>query len=581
MMFVIGKCPFVICRLTIMGLLVSSLLVGQVRAAIDAGSVLQQIDAERSEWRKPPERPDREAQDPERVPESGGVEVMVNEVVFEGNTNINTEVLQELFAPFLGKAYTFSGLKNLILMIGELYRSEGLWARGVLPDQTLEDGVLRILVVEGELGSLIIEKIDDDIRFSEERARDIILRGQTEGEVFKIGEFSKSMQNLDAVPGITAGAVLRAGKQEGETDLIVKMASTSLFSGNARIDNHGGRATSWDHGARFIGLLNSDSPFGFGEQFNFQTIQTDGVQLYSGGLTWLVDDSGSTATASYSKMYYEVGAPLESVGASGDSTVINFGYARSLYGGENFVMNGRLDFNNKEFFNEAGADLILSEKEVNSFSASLTSSWQDELFQQGFNAWALIYTAGDLDLGLTPSNLATDQAGPRTQGGYGKVMLSIGRQDLIGEKNTLGLNLLAQLSNNNLDSSEKISLGGPTAIRAYPGGEASGDHGATVQLQFQRQLSEKSNAAVFYDHGWIQLNHDAFDGFNSADPSQTNNYELNGYGVSYTWMSENALEFNVMLANRLRANPAPDAAGNDSDGTKKTPRLWLSLTQQF
>ena len=44
---------------------------------------------------------------------------------------------------------------------------------------------------------------------------------------------------------------------------------------------------------------------------------------------------------------------------------------------------------------------------------------------------------------------------------------------------------LAQFSNKNLDSSEQLSLGGITGVRAYPSGEASGDQGYKLTTELQ------------------------------------------------------------------------------------------------
>jgi len=35
------------------------------------------------------------------------------------------------------------------------------------------------------------------------------------------------------------------------------------------------------------------------------------------------------------------------------------------------------------------------------------------------------------------------------------------------------------------------------------------------------------------------------------------------------------------IADRIGSNPAADADGNDSDGTKFSPRGWLSIVTQF
>ncbi len=126
-----------------------------------------------------------------------------------------------------------------------------------------------------------------------------------------------------------------------------------------------------------------------------------------------------------------------------------------------------------------------------------------------------------------------------------------------------------------------MSLGGPSGVRAYPGGEASGDHGALVSIEIKRYLSDAVMASAFYDHGWIQQYHDAYPDFNSSNTAVHNNYELNGVGIGLTYTTENKVELNALLANRLHNNPARDSAGNDADGSRRTPILWVSLVKSF
>jgi hemolysin activation/secretion protein len=52
----------------------------------------------------------------------------------------------------------------------------------------------------------------------------------------------------------------------------------------------------------------------------------------------------------------------------------------------------------------------------------------------------------------------------------------------VNEKLNLQLLANAQFADKNLDSSEKLSLGGATGVRAYPSGEASGDEGRKLSV---------------------------------------------------------------------------------------------------
>lgn len=549
-------------------------------ATPDAGSIIQQIEQERRDWRTPKNLEESSPVTREIDAPTDSVVVSISAIEFRGNVNIQSKELQEFFNPYLGRSYDYDGLQTLARMVGEFYRSKGLWARGILPEQTLESEKLIIEIVEGELGSLIIEKMDEDIRLSEDRARKILLHGQKTESAFDIRAFQRAVKNLDSLPGITAAAVLKNGIEEGSTDALVRIANTPLLGGSARVDNHGSRSTSW-HGARALVLLNVDGVAEVGDQINLISMQARGLEYYSVGGSLPITDSDVRVGISYGWMQYELGAPLTSLEASGDSQTSNLFVSGTLFHLADTDVSGRFDLNHKNFFNETGADVVSSKKTIDSVSMTASIAWRDSLVGSGLNSVMLMLTSGDLDLGDDATNLATDATTAQTQGGFSKIVITFSRLTAIAENLILTGSLLAQVSNKNLDSGEKMSLGGPSGVRAYPGGEASGDHGALASIEIKRYLSDAMMVSAFYDHGWIQQYHDAYPDFNSSNTAVHNNYELNGFGVGLNYTTENKFELNVLLANRLHNNPARDSAGNDADGSRRTPILWASLVKQF
>ncbi len=121
-------------------------------ATPDAGSIIQQIEQERRDWRTPKNLEEQSPVTREIDAPTDSVVVNISAIEFRGNVNIQSKELQEFFNPYLGRSYDYDGLQTLARMVGEFYRSKGLWARGILPEQTLESGKLIIEIVEGELG---------------------------------------------------------------------------------------------------------------------------------------------------------------------------------------------------------------------------------------------------------------------------------------------------------------------------------------------------------------------------------------------------------------------------------------------
>ena len=135
----------------------------------------------------------------------------------------------------------------------------------------------------------------------------------------------------------------------------------------------------------------------------------------------------------------------------------------------------------------------------------------------------------------------------------------------------------------NLDSSEKIYLGGANGVRAYPTNEGGGAGGQTATLELRNRLDENWSWIGFYDYGKIfqyQKNSDSNN--NTLAVNSPNNYELQGYGMTVQWKSISGTDIKATVAKRLGTNPAASlATGMDSDGTYRNPHIWVSASVPF
>jgi len=140
----------------------------------------------------------------------------------------------------------------------------------------------------------------------------------------------------------------------------------------------------------------------------------------------------------------------------------------------------------------------------------------------------------------------------------------------------------AQAANKNLDSSERLYLGGATGVRAFPASEAGGATGRTLTLELRQRLDTTLTLTGFYDYGHITVNKHNANASNGNAISAVNAYALQGYGVSLAWQDSRGTELKATLAKRSAANPNADpTTGMDGDKTKSTTRLWLSAGFTF
>jgi hypothetical protein len=140
--------------------------------------------------------------------------------------------------------------------------------------------------------------------------------------------------------------------------------------------------------------------------------------------------------------------------------------------------------------------------------------------------------------------------------------------DRVTDQDTLSISLSGQVAGNNLNSSEKYSLGGSYGVRAFPQGEASGDAGSMLNIELTHNFMPKLQGLLFYDYGHIKVNHNSFD---TADNART----IAGAGIGVN-ASLHGLRLNSYLAWRTQGVPLSEPAS-----AERTPRLWVQVSGEF
>ena len=134
---------------------------------------------------------------------------------------------------------------------------------------------------------------------------------------------------------------------------------------------------------------------------------------------------------------------------------------------------------------------------------------------------------------------------------------------MLSKEVSLQAQLTWQVANKNLDTSEKLGLGGPTTLPGYANGEAVADSGAHIKLGVNWQALPQLVLTAFSDYARVKLAHDPLAGVTK------NTKKLTDYGISGDWMLSKQFTARAIVA------WAGDEAPNPSDNAK--PRLWLNV----
>lgn len=524
----------------------------------DAGALQQQIERERAIQMPKKIAPEKPIE-PAAMKPAAGVVITVKQFRFAGNTLLTAEQLAPAVAEYLNRPLDFNQLQAAAAAVANAFREAGWVVRAYLPAQDIQDGVVTIQVVEAVFGATRIEGE------AKRMATDRILRGvdaqQAKGRPLNADVLDRALLLADDLPGVAVSGALRAGKGEGETDLVLKLADEALLMGDASLDNTGSRSTGRE---RFSANLNLNSPFSMGDLVTGNLIHSKGSDYFRLGYSLPVGVSGLRVGVNASYLDYElVGSDFAALNAEGNSTSIgieaNYPLIRSRL--KNLYLT--LNVDRKSYENEAlGA--TSSDYDIDNFSIGLNGNLFDNLGGGGANSASLMLVNGNIDLGALEirENAALD-------GGFTKLRYSLSRQQVITDQFSLLASLAGQESGDDLDSSEKFYLGGAYGVRAYPTSEAGGASGNLINLELRWRLPQGVTLSGFYDHGRVRND--------DGSPS----YSLKGAGLAAAWQTDFGLNLKATWARRIGDNPNPAANGDDQDGSLNKNRIWLSASQSF
>jgi len=545
----------------------------QTRASTDAGALQQQFEREREQARSLPRRVAPEtAAVPEPPSPRRGQALAVRGFAFRGNSVIDSSELSAALEPYRQRPLEFGEMEALTAVLSAVYRARGYLASATLPAQDVSDGVLTFVVVEAVRGQLVLD-IGAPVRTALERVTGIIENQLRQGDILRIDALERALWIASDLPGLAVSGALAEGALPGQSDLVVSLADKAVVSGDVGLDNTGGASTGKDH---LAANLYGNSVLGKGELWSANFSLAQGSSYSRLGLTFPVGYSGLRMGINGSYLEYKVLSSdysrLELRGASGvwglDAVLP---LLRTRF--HNLYLSAALD--DKRFVNYSSSG-VASQYSSQAVVWSLYGNRYDDLGGGGATTANLTLVQGHLNLDASPTRSA-DALSTQTAGDYRKLRFSVARQQALGTNVTLSLQATGQWTDQNLDSSEKFSLGGSAGVRAYPGGEALGAMGRMANAELRWRLSDALGLSAFYDAGSITVN--PRNDYSGA--SALNSYGLDGAGLAMVWQSDGGLTFKLTWARRLGDNPNPTSTGRDQDGTFVRDRLWASALVAF
>ncbi|MDP1953541.1 MAG: ShlB/FhaC/HecB family hemolysin secretion/activation protein [Polaromonas sp.] len=497
----------------------------------------------------------------------------------EGNSLFDSATLTGLIADRINRPTDLAGLVAAAAQISRYYRAKGfMLTEAYLPEQAFQatGGTVTIAVVEARVGRVRVQV--EGHEGSASYVRRVVANNLRSGAFISENLLDKPVLLLRDLAGVEASAAVEPGQLPGLADVTVTIhAQGPQVDGSAGVDNFGARAAGAQNAFANVNVSNL---LGRGDVLSarVQGSNASRSHLYRLAYAVPVDSAGTRVAASIARTDYALGAPFAALGATGKADILGLSLTRPLIRSRDANLYGLLSLEHKTFIDQLTTPANDSERRIAAARFGLSGNFVDSAVGNGgTSSYALTATLGRATLDAVTLGFDQGPGGLQTAGGFRKLNLEFQRTQLLGNTSTLHLGFQTQRASRNLASAEKMALGGPTGVRAYPVGEGIGDSGLLLNMEYRYQLpapvslaGEAVSLAAFYDYGTVRFNQD-----DSAVTGATNRISLGAVGVgALAGRSNNFLVTAYLAWRTTRSTPTT----GESD---RSPRAWVSAQKWF
>lgn len=424
----------------------------------------------------------------------------VQQIQLQIDGNIKAEELQPILAGYENRDVTFTDLQKAAGEVNTyLRKKKGYYlATAFYPEQDIRDGVVTMKVVAGTYGKV---HIYNQTKLSDHRAVSYS-EPLNEGKEIKTRRIEGVLENYNNLPGIEAKAVMKPGSESGSSDVDIylhtlKDTEVSLFTDN--------------YGTHYAGR------YRYGMNVQFNNLDHNGDAFNVGGLLstngdtkdyWLsyevpAGHYGSRLGISFSHMGYELGDWYTRLGAKGKANTLSLYGSTPIIQKSDTFMKLLYGISGRWFSDEYRAFGYQSKKLTRSFYLGIGGAYENARTYTNYTA---IYTRGNTKNTHLMFNGQSHDELRQDAGNFHKFNLDAVHDDFLNKDWKLHLTLHGQMASRALDGSEKLSLGGPYGVRAYPSSEGAVDTGYQASAELQYKVSDGLTVGPFFDIGEGTMN---------------------------------------------------------------------------
>ncbi len=456
----------------------------------------------------------------------------------------------------LNREVTLADLNDMVEQITAYCRQHGYPASAAyLPAQDSTDGSITIRIIPGRYGRIILDnrsRLKDDVLIG-------FIKSMKPGEIIRTDKLETILYSISDTSSSKAVGVLGPGEDFGTSDVTVRVESDKSSNTVLYAENYGSKSS----GRYRFGVQHSMfNVGGTGAKINVGAmISNKDLHNYYANYETLIGRGGTTLGIGFSRMDYQLGGVASLFGSNGYAHTVSLFGSRPIFHLSDRDMKFVYGYDYRKLTDDMDAygGLMDLDKHSHNIHAGITGSQKNPRISIDYSAMLTLGKLG-IDSNTLYSEIVRRYSG--TEGRYTKAEANVTGVVPLGHKTDFMLKLGGQLAGNNLDSSEKMYLGGAKGVRAYPQGDASGDEGwqGTAEFRYYTDFPGLTLSA-YLDAGHVKIIHDGSGGGRT----------LKGWGVGISYSKPNDWFTRLDYARRIGGyeNMSTDASSKG--------RTWFIL----
>ncbi|MGJ3250612.1 MAG: ShlB/FhaC/HecB family hemolysin secretion/activation protein [Elainellaceae cyanobacterium] len=493
--------------------------------------VLPDEPSEESDLSSPEsDQPESDPSDPDQPEDEPAATLSVTRIDVVGSTVFDEDDFAPITEPLEGQTVTLDELQQAADAITQLYLNNGyLTSRALLVDQVVDDGIVRIQVIEGRLAEIQVDgnqRLNDGyIRRRIELGSKVPLRTDQLEDQLRLLRADPLLENVEAS--------LRAGDRIGESILIVRVTEADPIVGEVRVDNYSPPSVGSERTGLDLGYQNLT---GIGDFIGFSYDRTTPGGADIAQFTYRAPVNPMNGTLQLHTIIDRnevIQEPVSEFDIEGESERYEISFRQPLIRSprEEFALSAGFGYRDGQTFlfgEPFGFGIGPDEDGIS--RTSVFRFGQDYVRRDVQGAWAL---RSQFSVGVDLFN-ATTNDDPVPDGRFLSWLGQAQRVQRIGTSNILIVQLDVQLTPDSLLPSEQFVIGGGQSLRGYRQNVRAGDNGVRFSIENRITLARneagesKFQLAPFFDMGAV------WNTSNNPNELPEQNF-LAGLGVGVLW----------------------------------------------